>query len=185
MAARRRSEGLELNFDGLTDSVTNLVGALILLVVLILGVTQEAISQPLPTPPKQKGKQSAGEKPISPLESRIVSLEKQIRKADVDVKTLQDKLQDIDRKFKSLLEEAQKLKIPDRAKPKPEPKKPPEVVKFRLPLAKKSSKKTNVGFICEDGRVSIVVFEKLSLQAQKQLLSGKLLTFKEGDFTKI
>ena len=36
---KRRNSGVEFNFDGLTDAVTNLVGSLILLVVLILAVT--------------------------------------------------------------------------------------------------------------------------------------------------
>lgn len=45
MAAPRK-QGLELNFDGLTDSVTNLVGALILIVVLLIGITQRAVYTP-------------------------------------------------------------------------------------------------------------------------------------------
>lgn len=42
MKRRRRQDGIELNFDGLTDAVTNLVGTLILLVVLVMALTHEA-----------------------------------------------------------------------------------------------------------------------------------------------
>ncbi len=45
---RPRTSQLELNFDGLADSVTNLVGALILLIVLLIGVTQRAVIAPPP-----------------------------------------------------------------------------------------------------------------------------------------
>jgi hypothetical protein len=38
MARRQRSFQIELNFDGLTDSITNLVGALIVLVLILLGI---------------------------------------------------------------------------------------------------------------------------------------------------
>lgn len=47
MTQPRRSQ-LDMNFDGLTDSVTNLVGALILLIVLLIGVTQQAVMAPPP-----------------------------------------------------------------------------------------------------------------------------------------
>ena len=60
MARRRKSE-IELNFDGLTDSVTNLVGALILIVLLMIGVTtSSAPSAPAPAQrPAPVGSESA------------------------------------------------------------------------------------------------------------------------------
>lgn len=42
MKRERRQDGIELNFDGLADAVTNLVGTLILLVVLVVGLTRDA-----------------------------------------------------------------------------------------------------------------------------------------------
>ena len=42
MAREQHASNTTLNFDGLTDVVTNLVGALILLVILLFGLTTEA-----------------------------------------------------------------------------------------------------------------------------------------------
>ncbi len=57
----RRSQ-LELNFDGLTDSVTNLVGALILLIVLLIGITRQAVLAPLPgTVPDSAGAEQSAD----------------------------------------------------------------------------------------------------------------------------
>lgn len=46
MAQRRRGSQFRMNFDGLTDAVTNLVGALVLLVVLLIGITERASYRP-------------------------------------------------------------------------------------------------------------------------------------------
>jgi hypothetical protein len=59
VSMRRHNSGLNVNFDGLTDSVTNLVGSLILLVVLVVAITQPkrlGVSD-LPPPDRKIGAQ--------------------------------------------------------------------------------------------------------------------------------
>jgi hypothetical protein len=64
MPRLRSSEHAQLNFDGLTDSVTNLTGTLVLLVLLLIGVTQRNVAPwPGPSAPAEEntdpGRQSA------------------------------------------------------------------------------------------------------------------------------
>jgi len=87
MARQRRNEQASLNFDGLTDAVTNLTGTLILLVVLILGITTEA-GTPLHAlrPPGEDGHDG---KPIGPLLQKIENLKLQIQQVDQHVRELE------------------------------------------------------------------------------------------------
>lgn len=62
MARRKRDSELDLNFDGLTDTVTNLVGNLLLIVVLLIGITRDAVySPPTPTPAATAGESDEDE----------------------------------------------------------------------------------------------------------------------------
>jgi hypothetical protein len=49
--ARSRASEIDLNFDGLTDALTNLVGTLILFVFLLMAVTREKTAVRPPAPP--------------------------------------------------------------------------------------------------------------------------------------
>lgn len=74
MASRGRGGGIELNFDGLTDCITNLVGTLILLVVLVAGLTRPAVST-RPEPPRPRPRQhDAADKSIEPLLAELNNL---------------------------------------------------------------------------------------------------------------
>lgn len=88
--ARRRNESVALNFDGLTDAVTNLTGTLILLVVLIFGITSEAtVPEPPPPPPSPETHEG---KPIGPLLQKIDRLKLEIQQVDREIQALQDDL---------------------------------------------------------------------------------------------
>lgn len=79
----RRETRLDVNFDGLTDSVTNLVGSLVLLVVLVVAVTEPKVEgvRDLPVPERQIGAQQ----PIDPLLEDIRRIRGEIECLDRDI----------------------------------------------------------------------------------------------------
>ena len=86
MAGKRRRSQVELNFDGLTDSVTNLVGALVLIVVLLIGVTREAIYS-APTAAEVPAEEAAeGPKSVEELFTQVEILREQIRRTDLGIR---------------------------------------------------------------------------------------------------
>jgi len=108
MARRRRNEGVALNFDGLTDAVTNLTGTLILLVVLIFGITTEART-PAPPPPPPPAPRTRQGKPILPLLQKIEILKLQIEQTDKQIRTLKDDLPRLEAEAEQLQQEADEL----------------------------------------------------------------------------
>jgi hypothetical protein len=95
MARRRRENTVSLNFDSLTDTITNLAGALILVVVLVLGMSRDAPVDPRPPPePTQEG-----EKLMGPLVVRLERARSQMRKLEADVGTLESGIEDLRRKL--------------------------------------------------------------------------------------
>lgn len=98
--ARRRHSRLELNFDGLTDSVTNLVGSLILLVGLVIAVTTpKSIGERTPPPPDNR----AGE------EQPIDGLLETIRQLRAELDQIEQEVQRVETRIPSIAEEIQEL----------------------------------------------------------------------------
>ena len=85
---RARTSGIQFNFDSLTDTITNLSGTLILIVVLVLGLTRAVTRKVVPPPPPQPPKQASG-KPIAPLLRQVEQLKLQIRTVDKEVGNLE------------------------------------------------------------------------------------------------
>jgi hypothetical protein len=87
----RRDQGVALNFDSLTDTITNLAGALILVVMLVLGMTRQ--TPPAATP---GGPPAAPEvkkpKPLAPLLEEIQGLNLRIQQVDAEIHQLEQGL---------------------------------------------------------------------------------------------
>jgi len=172
MPRKRRSGKTELSFDGLTDSVTNLVGALILLVVLIIGVTREAVSQQQP-PERNKPAvpKNAGEKSIRPLQDRVNQLNAQINGVDNNIQVLKNELRQLGDEVDELLQKAEKIKNPDVTKRDDDDDQPTRTENYRLPLRRFVQKK-HITFVVEDDRVSWMDWGALN-KALQQAVSGK------------
>ncbi|MCA9124141.1 MAG: hypothetical protein H6822_30410 [Planctomycetaceae bacterium] len=97
MANVRNNESVNVNFDGLTDSVTNLVGALILLVVLLVGITTKAV-QKAPTP-ASVGESQAGQLPVDELLEQVVILQAQLDNASQQVRIVAQQVTDVQRRL--------------------------------------------------------------------------------------
>ena len=99
--SRRRQSRAELNFDGLTDSVTNLVGSLILLVVLVIAVTApKQIGERTPPPPDN----TAGD------EQPIDGLLETIRLMRAELSDIEQEVQRIEARIPSIGDEIEELK---------------------------------------------------------------------------
>jgi len=98
MARQSRSTKVELNFDGLTDAVTNLTGTLILLVVLMLGITRAVT--------KEGSGGYRGGKPVDPLLQQVTALEMQINAIDEEISRLQRDLPVWQRRARELLDKS-------------------------------------------------------------------------------
>jgi hypothetical protein len=83
MTKPQRQTHVVLNFDSMTDTVTNLAGALILVVVLVLGIT----SRGAPSPP-------AVVEGIERVRSAIESLERQVRQTEQALPGLQQRVEE-------------------------------------------------------------------------------------------
>lgn len=170
MSRRRRQSRIELNFDGLTDSVTNLVGALILLVVLIIGVTREAVSQQKEQPKPKTGQRNAGQKSIKPLQDRVNQMKSQLRDVDNDIEQQKRELRTLREAVDELLKKAEKIKKPLVVENE-EKKEPPRKQRYRLPLRQFVTKK-HITFVVEDGYVSFMDWEALNIELRK-FVDGK------------
>ena len=100
MSRKRNASEIELNFDGLTDSVTNLVGVLILLVVLLVGVTSsKALSL------NAERSESSGTKKVEELivlqratellRIQIANVDQQISKIEAELPELESKVNNL------------------------------------------------------------------------------------------
>lgn len=109
--AQRRASQLELCFDSMTDLITNLAGGLVLVVLLLLGMTQESKSveqQAEFAAPKKKSE--GGAKSIQPLEFRSQALRAEIAAVEKNMSTLEAKLPKLQQDVEDLLERASKAK---------------------------------------------------------------------------
>jgi len=98
MPAQARSQRVRFNFDSLTDTVTNLTGALILIVVLALGLTGHAPTAGSLGPDGQL----SGGKPIAPLLQQVEQLKLQIIAVDAELRALEKLLPQLQKEVKSL-----------------------------------------------------------------------------------
>ncbi len=167
MAHGRRSGGPEMNFDGLTDAVTNLVGALILLVMLCMGITREAFAQDRDPRPPNPGPGS-GEKPTADLQRRINLLRAEIARVEEDVKRLEGVVPPLQKQVNELLEKARQAQPPkEEKKMEEEKKKDPKNVTYRPPFYRRVEKDQKVAFVCNKNRLYVFDLEGLN-QAIKQ-----------------
>lgn len=164
MARRNRSGGLELNFDGLADSVTNLVGALILLVVMIIGVSKDAVMHADPPPAAPPGKE-AGDRPLLPLKQRIALLESEISHVDASIEQLKGRLAPLKQDVEQLLEQVDSLQPPKKEEQKP-PDSATQEVRYRPPFERQDTR-TPIGFVVEEDRVSFLDYREVSAIYQK------------------
>lgn len=88
---------MELNFDGLTDAITNLAGALILLVVLLIGLTRSVVEEPEEvvgaTPaaePPPAVEQAAGDRTLESLLETVQTLRARIAHIDREIKDIEE-----------------------------------------------------------------------------------------------
>jgi hypothetical protein len=86
----RRESGIDVNFDSLTDVVTNLVGGLILLIIVVIGATTPRISgvRTLPPPDNKAG----AEHPIDQLLDRIRAMQDEVQLIEQDIVQVEDEL---------------------------------------------------------------------------------------------
>lgn len=167
MARSRRTNQLEMNFDGLADSVTNLVGALILLVVLVIGLTKDAplrAAPPSPEPSTGEG----GEKPILPLQQRIAVLQTQVRQVDASIDDLNGRLQPLRQEIEELLEKLDRAQPPEKEAQEPPPREAKEIA-FRPPFEQLKLGRKTVSFVVEEGRISFLDFEEVDRQLANAL----------------
>ena len=100
MATRGRDTGVQFNFDSLTDTVTNLSGTLILIVVLVLGLTRDVIPQAGPPPRPTAGKPQG--KPIEPVLRQVDQVRLQLRAVDQQIRQLETVIPELKQQLESL-----------------------------------------------------------------------------------
>lgn len=168
MSRKQRSGNVELNFDGLTDSVTNLVGALILLVVLIIGITREAVSQPALRRNSRPGDAPVRQKSIRPLQNRVNLLRAQINGVDRNIDSLKRELKQLSDEIDRLMKKANQIRPPRSTRQPPGKTNPPtRTARYRLPLRRIVTGKKVATFIVENGRVSYLDGAALNTQLRK------------------
>lgn len=107
--AVRRSSQIELCFDSMTDLITNLAGGLVLVVLLLLGMTQETRKVDVQAQFAAAKKKEGGGKSLRPLELQAVSLRAEIARIEKEMKTLEDdKLPQLEQDVADLLKRAKK-----------------------------------------------------------------------------
>lgn len=109
MTRKARTSQIEINFDGLTDSVTNLVGSLILILVLLIGLTTSGsysnvppgtvVSQPLEEPLE-------GTRSVRTLRLQIEELLSQIEQSDAEISSHEEKMRSLRKRGEALLSAA-------------------------------------------------------------------------------
>src|SRR5437868_668991 len=107
--ARSRDTDLELNFDGLTDSLTNLVGTLILFVFLLFALTREIKPEVAPqVVPKLAWTEVGKKRPTADLIRELASMQGELAALDGLVKqqesqaaSLRERIDDLSRRAKT------------------------------------------------------------------------------------
>lgn len=94
--SRSRHQELELNFDGLTDALTNLVGTLILFVFLLLAVTGDKRSE-AETPPAMAAlwEQTGEVHSSAELTRRILDLQAELGDLEANTGALESEIESL------------------------------------------------------------------------------------------
>lgn len=102
----RRVSQLDLNFDGLTDAVTNLAGTLILIALLLMGLTQAAVIPAAPNSVAPPDEQQAFEGPqkLDDLRQQIDQLLAGIHVSDQELEGLKKRLDELRARAEPLLQ---------------------------------------------------------------------------------
>ena len=95
MARQNRSGQLQLNFDGLTDSVTNLVGALLILVALLLGITKEIVEGTRPSRSDVTQRQLGGAMSTDELLRQVAELRSEIEATDQQIDYAEQRIEEL------------------------------------------------------------------------------------------
>lgn len=142
-----------MNFDGLADSVTNLVGALILVVILVIGVTEEAVSQ---SSPSMKSR-PAGQRDIGTLQQQLTSLRAQLENVSKDTDALSGRLESLRTESDELFQKVEELQPPPPAKENEQAaKRRPREVVFRPPFERPDTKPKSLLFWVENRSVTLI-----------------------------
>ena len=154
MARSRRNTEVEFNFDSLTDCVTNLVGALLLLILLVVAITDEAVSQeasPAPAPTVQA--QPAGMTHTdSELKNRLERIEAGTANAKTQVKNLNDEIDRLEKRLEELLQKSKSVQpAPKETKEPDPPTDEPRKISFRPPMEHLVEKSADFVFIANGG----------------------------------
>jgi peptidoglycan hydrolase CwlO-like protein len=88
-----REPGLNVNFDSLNDVVTNLVGGLILLIVVVIGATTARIGGA--RTPSRSESRAGEEQPIDQLLERIRVMQEAVQSVEQDILEVQEKLPEL------------------------------------------------------------------------------------------
>ena len=113
---RRTRDRIALSFEGLTDAVTNLTGALILLVALVLGVSHAARVQP-------GAGEASGETSPDELFDLVTQLKIDIGLVEQDVSRLESEIPALEERVRVLAEKAEAARATEQPPP-PLPKTP-------------------------------------------------------------
>jgi len=105
MTRKPRTQHVAVSFDGLTDAVTNLTGAIILLVVLVLGVTTEAPPQPREGAASAEG---AADRTVESLLERAQAARLAIRGIEDGIRRREQELPELERRLESLRRKAER-----------------------------------------------------------------------------
>jgi chromosome segregation ATPase len=102
--ARRRDSTLELNFDSLTDTITNLCGGLILLVMLVTGASQpkkEGVTE-LPPPENKVGSDSRVDQLLNDLHTinaHVEQVEQDTARVEARLPEIEEEIEELSRQF--------------------------------------------------------------------------------------
>ena len=105
MARRPRSFQIELNFDGLTDSITNLVGALIVLVLILLGIMNSPRLLDVPSD-KASGDAAAEAESVDDLLQEMQLLQARLAVIDSQMNSVESELPELKQKIVLLSKQA-------------------------------------------------------------------------------
>lgn len=105
--ASRRASVVALNFDGLTDSVTNLAGSLILVTLLLMGITTDYVRPAIVTPPpEERAEDQLADQPIDGLIREVEVLRGQVTAADAEIVRLEQELARLRIRARDLIDSA-------------------------------------------------------------------------------
>ena len=148
MRRASRYDGVRMNFDAMTDTISNFAGTLIRLVILVLAITQ-------PKSLDSEGQLSEVSKASADIPARSNTADLRLLKAILqDTET---KIDAVTRELAELQARIRKLGPADGTTTQGDaapPSDPAEVVPFRPPLERMTGKKAVI-LICQDERISV------------------------------